>query len=366
MDKSLGSLSRVLPSERNLAEYTDEIRRLAHELAFATARRLSVTQHVVDVIITTDFEGKIIGWNNAGEKMFGYTKEEMLGKFVSIIIPERLSGKNTEVLEHLLQDRKGDLVGQLVEVQGVAKTGQEIPLELSLSVWDIEEDSFSTMILRDISERKIYEEERGKYIKRLEDSLMGTVNAIMTMSNLRDPYTVGHEWRVAEIAVAIAKELGFDVFGQRGILIAGRLHDVGKIIVPSEILSKPGELTAIEFELIKQHVNSGYNILKDVDFEWPVALIVLQHHERMDGSGYPQGLMGDQISFEARIMMVADVVEAMSSHRPYRPSLGIEAALKEIEDGAGTRYDSRVSEACLLLFREKGYVLPQGKYESKK
>jgi HD-GYP domain-containing protein (c-di-GMP phosphodiesterase class II) len=163
---------------------------------------------------------------------------------------------------------------------------------------------------------------------------------------------------VAEIAVAIGAELGFDGDRQQGLQVAGHLHDVGKISIPSEILSKPGRLSAIEYQLVQGHARSSYDVLRGVAFPWPVAAVALQHHERMDGSGYPQGLKGESIMFEARIVAVADVVEAMSSHRPYRHGLGIETALAEIEHGSGMLYDTDVAAACLRLFREKCYQLP--------
>jgi HD-GYP domain-containing protein (c-di-GMP phosphodiesterase class II) len=180
----------------------------------------------------------------------------------------------------------------------------------------------------------------------------------MILSELRDPYAAGHERRVAEIAVAIGAELGFDARRQEGLRVAGYLHDIGKITVPTEILSKPGKLSAVEFELIQGHSRASYDILKNVEFPWPVAEVALQHHERVDGSGYPQGLKGEAMLLEARILAVADTVEAMSSHRPYRPELGIDAALAEVERGRGTVYDANVADACLQLFREKGYTIP--------
>jgi len=184
------------------------------------------------------------------------------------------------------------------------------------------------------------------------------VQVATTLSEMRDPYTAGHERRVAEIAVAIGAELGFDAPRLEGLRVAGHLHDIGKITIPAEILSKPGKLSAIEFMLIQGHAQASYDILKNVEFLWPVAEIALQHHERMDGSGYPQGLKGEAILLEARIMAVADVVEAMSSHRPDRAGLGIEKALTEIDRGRGSAYDADVSDACLRLFREKHHQLP--------
>ena len=187
---------------------------------------------------------------------------------------------------------------------------------------------------------------------------MSTVEVATTLGAMRDPYTAGHERRVAGIAVAIGTELGFDEHRQEGLRVAGFLHDIGTISVPAEILSKPGKLSPIEFKLIQGHAEAGYEVLKNVKLPWPVAEVALQHHERADGSGYPQGLKGDAILFDARILALADVVEAMASHRPHRAALGIEAALAEIERGRGSAYDPVVADACLKLFREKGYALP--------
>jgi len=175
---------------------------------------------------------------------------------------------------------------------------------------------------------------------------------------MRDPYTAGHERRVSEIAVAIATELGLDEQRIEGIKVAGYLHDIGKISIPSEILVKPGRLNPTEYALVQGHAQASYDVLKIVPFPWPVATIALQHHERMDGSGYPNKLKGDEIMLESRIMAVADVVEAMASHRPYRPGLGIDTALAEIERGSGPLYDPVVAAACLRMFREQSFVLP--------
>jgi PAS domain S-box-containing protein len=212
-------------------------------------------------------------------------------------------------------------------------------------------------IAEDITERKRADEERLRSVEQLKRTLMSTVEVATALSGLRDPYTSGHEHRVAGIAAAIGVELGFDTLRQEGLRIAGQLHDIGKITIPSEILTKPGKLNAIEYQLIQGHPRAGYDVLKGVEFPWPVAQVALQHHERIDGTGYPDGLKGEAILLEARIMAVADVVEAMSSHRPYRPGLGIEKALAEIERGRGTLYDSNVADACLRLFREKRYEL---------
>jgi PAS domain S-box-containing protein/putative nucleotidyltransferase with HDIG domain len=213
-------------------------------------------------------------------------------------------------------------------------------------------------MLQDISEKKRHESEIHRSLERLRSTLMQTVEVAMRLGEMRDPYTAGHQRRVAELAVAIGAELGLDASRIEGLRVAGYLHDIGKMTVPTEILVKPTHLAPAELALVREHSRAGFEAIKGVDFPWPVAQVALQHHERMDGSGYPQGLAGEQILFEARIMAVADVVEAMSSHRPYRAARGIESALEEIEAGRATLFDPSVVDACLRLFREKGYAIP--------
>jgi PAS domain S-box-containing protein len=193
--------------------------------------------------------------------------------------------------------------------------------------------------------------------QRLQKNMLQTVEAIASIVEMRDPYTSGHQGRVADIAKEIARQMSLPEEQIEAIHLAGLVHDLGKIRIPAEILSKPSRLNDIEYSLIKMHPQAGYDILKGVDFSWPIAEMVLQHHERMDGSGYPQGLKGEKILPGARILVVADVVEAMSSHRPYRPGLGIDAALAEIIRGRGTHYDPQVVDACVTIFRERGYVI---------
>ncbi len=194
--------------------------------------------------------------------------------------------------------------------------------------------------------------------RKLRIGLERTVEAIAATLERRDPYTAGHERGVADLAVAIGREMALPEAVCEGIHIGALIHDLGKIQVPAEILSKPARLSAIEYELVKAHPEVGYDILKGIDFPWPVAQMALQHHERLNGSGYPRGLKGEEIVLEARVVAVADVVEAMASHRPYREGLGVEKALAEIERNRGTLYDAQAVDACLRLFREKGYRLP--------
>jgi len=190
----------------------------------------------------------------------------------------------------------------------------------------------------------------------LRQSLEQSIQTIAATVESRDPYTAGHQRRVAELATAIAREMELPEEQVQGVHFAAVIHDLGKIHVPAEILSKPGRLSKLEFMLIQTHPQTGYDILKDIKFPWPIAEIILQHHERLDGSGYPQGLKGDQILFEANILAVADVVEAMSSHRPYRAALGVQQAVDEIRRGRGSVYDPSVVDACLKLFTEKRFA----------
>jgi putative nucleotidyltransferase with HDIG domain len=206
----------------------------------------------------------------------------------------------------------------------------------------------SAEVAINIDNANLYENMKRDH-SELQKAMDGVIHAMSLVVGSRDPYTAGHQRRVAQLARAIAKEMGLSEWQTMGIYIAGLLHDVGKISVPSEILSKPGKINATEFSIIKNHCQVGYEILQKIDFPWPVTRAILQHHERMDGSGYPEGLSGKDIVLEARIVGVADVVEAMSSHRPYRPALGLRSALEEVSRESGVLYDSDVVEACLRL-----------------
>ena len=204
-------------------------------------------------------------------------------------------------------------------------------------------------------ENKKIELQRKQAEEKLKKTMDATIETVSKIVEVKDPYTAGHQQRVSQLTTAIAKELNLSPDKIEGIRVASLIHDIGKISVPTEILSKSTTLSDIEFSLIKEHSRIGYDILKPIDFSFPVAEIVLQHHERLDGSGYPRGLKGDEILLEAKIMGVVDVVEAMSSHRPYRPALGIDAALEEISKNKGILYDPEVVDICLRLFKEKGF-----------
>ncbi len=267
--------------------------------------------------------------------------------------------KDRELISRRLREAgEGKSKGTDCSFTGLRKDGTTTELGVHATAASYHQQPAVVGLLQDISEKNRAENAIRRYVGQLENSFMRTVEVAMTLSEMRDPYTTGHERRVAEIAVAIGAELGFDANRLQGLRVAGQLHDIGKIIIPTEILSKPTPLTQAEYALIKGHARASFDVLKIVDFPWPVAQVALQHHERVDGSGYPQGLRGDQILLEARIMAVADVVEAMSSHRPYRPGLGIDRALAEIRRGSGTLYDPFVVDACLALFGQKNYAIP--------
>ena len=204
-------------------------------------------------------------------------------------------------------------------------------------------------------ECKRAEEELKQTLEKLQKTLVSTVQAMSQTVEIRDPYTAGHQRKVAELAYTIATEIGLPKEQINWLYLTAIIHDIGKIYVPAEILSKPGRLSKFEFDIIKAHAQVGYDILKVIEFPWAVADIVLQHHERLDGSGYPNGLSDDNILLEAKVIAVADVVEAMASHRPYRPALGIDKALEEISRGRGILYDADVVDACLKVFTEKGF-----------
>lgn len=301
-------------------------------------------------------DGKLAYVNVRMIEIFGYASaDEIVGKSPMELVAAKDRETVAANIRRLLDAEVSDLAYSFT---GLRKDGSEFVVGVHGSFTAYQGRPTMMGLLQDISERKRAEEEIQRYILRLEQAMQSTINVVATIGELRDPYTHGHERRVGEIATAIATEMGLDDNRVEGIRIAGYLHDVGKIGVPAEILSKPTRLTNAEFELVKDHARQSYEILKTVQFPWPVAEVAWQHHERLDGSGYPRGLKGNDIITEARVLAVADVVEAMSSHRPYRPGLGIELALAEIERNRGKLYDPLVVDACLRLFRERGYTLP--------
>ena len=317
----------------------------------------SLVENALEGIFQVTAEGGYLTLNPALAHMLGYDSPEEGMTTISDITRQLYvnPGDRKKLLE--MVNEKGSVTD--FETQFFKKDGSRI--WVSINTYAVRDEEGRLLyyqgINQDITDKKKIEAERQENIERLRKSLEATINAMAVTVETRDPYTAGHQRRVADLARAIAVEMNLKREQIDGVRMASVIHDIGKISIPSEILSKPTKLTDLEFDLIKTHSQSGYDILKDIEFPWPVADVVLQHHERMNGSGYPQGLKGDDILMEARIMAVADVVEAMASHRPYRPSLGIDLALEEISGNKGILYDADAVDACLKLFQEKGYTL---------
>ncbi|HON59825.1 MAG TPA: HD-GYP domain-containing protein [Smithella sp.] len=242
-----------------------------------------------------------------------------------------------------------------IERENINKINQELEQRVAKRTEDYR--IVNEALEKEIAQHKRAQTELQRTLEILKKSAGVTIQVMVSALEARDPYTAGHQLRSAELACAIAKEMGLPDEKIEGIRMAGCIHDIGKLAVPAELLTKPTKLSNLEFSLIKEHPTSGYEMLKNVESPWPLAQVVYQHHERMDGSGYPRQLRGEEIILEARIMAVSDVVEAMASHRPYRPSLGLESALREIEKNKNILYDGAVVDACLKLFRDKGYQL---------
>jgi PAS domain S-box-containing protein/putative nucleotidyltransferase with HDIG domain len=302
-------------------------------------------------IIAIGLDGRIILWNRAAEEITGWREKEVRGLPIWVI-----AGDKREEYESLRRTLNREVFHSL-PMEVTRKDRQKIVISYSAApVCDSENNVTATMaVIYDISEKMKLEADLKESLEKTNRILDETVRSLSSAVEKRDPYTAGHQQRVAQLACALVGELGGSVVDRlKGIWTAAILHDIGKLYVPAEILTRPGHLNGIEVELVKSHAEVGYQILKDVEFQWPVPLIVRQHHERLDGSGYPMRLKGDEILFEARIVGVADVVESMSSHRPFRPAKGVEAALREIRSARGTAYDPSVVDACVTLFR-KGF-----------
>ena len=338
-----------------LSDITDMKRALAARAESEQQFRGIVEQSMAGVYIIQD--GKIAYANQHLADIAGYTSPaELIGvDALSFVIESERAG----IAERMRQRLSGEVTHMRYETVAIRKDGTTFDMGVDGASATFRGRPAIIGLMQDISDRKRAEQQIQRYIAQLQTAFMRTVEVAMNLSEMRDPYTAGHERRVAEIAVAIGRELGLDDDRLHGLRVAGYLHDIGKISIPAEILSKPGKLTPIEYNLIKGHPQAGFDVLKNVDFPWPVAQVALQHHERIDGSGYPQGLRGEDILLEARIMAVADVVEAMSAHRPYRAGLGIDAALAEIARGRGSHFDPAVADACLRLFRDKHYAIPE-------
>ncbi|MEN6465303.1 MAG: HD domain-containing phosphohydrolase, partial [Syntrophaceae bacterium] len=298
-------------------------------------------------------ERQIIFANNAVETVFGWKPQELIGKSTRILYRsdqefEQIAGDFYPVLEEkptFMEEfpcRRKDGRDILCMVS-TSRIGKSLKYRRIVATYE------------DITARKKAEMDLKQSFERLQKGLEDTIQTIAMIVETRDPYTAGHQRQVDKLATAIAREMGLSEDKIRGIHTAAVIHDIGKIYVPAEMLSKPGHLTNIEYDIMKTHPQVSYDILKRIEFPWPVADIVYQHHERLNGSGYPKGLKDGQILSEAKILAVADVVESMSSHRPYRPTVGMDKALAEINRNKGILYDPDVVDVCTRLFTEKGF-----------
>lgn len=291
--------------------------------------------------------------NDAFLAFTGYGRDELIGRTIKEL--KLWVDDNDPAVFYNILSKVGSIRNREVRVR--VKKGDIRTALVSSDAIDISGEKHVLTVGTDITERKRSDQMLQEGMEKLRKSIDMIIEAMALTVESRDPYTAGHQRRVANLARAMASEMGLSAHQIDGIRMAGVIHDLGKITIPAEILSKPGKLSAIEFSLIKIHPQAGYDILKRIDFPWPVADIVFQHHERINGSGYPRSLKENEIIIEARIIAVADVVEAIASHRPYRSSLGLEAALDEISSNKGVLYDVFAVDACLKIFRKDGFKL---------
>ncbi len=343
-----------------LADIT-ELKQRQEKLEKSERKYRFLTEEVPDTIWTLgpDMKPRYVSLNSS--KVLGFSPEERLNQHLSeMVTPETYARTMDVFARELKKEETGNPDPDrtiTIEMEYYHKDGHTVWLENKIHAIRDNEGRVEGLhgISRDITAHKKMEADLKKSFERLRRGLRATVQAIAATVEARDPYTAGHQRRVADLARAIATEMKLTREEINGIRTGAIIHDLGKISIPAELLSKPGMLTELEFCLIKNHPQAGYNILKDMDFPWPVARMILEHHERMDGSGYPHGLQGNEMLIESRILAVADVVEAMASHRPYRSARGVDTALHEIEGNRGVLYDTDVADACLALFREKDF-----------
>jgi PAS domain S-box-containing protein len=324
----------------------------------ALRQEKETAQRYLDVaavmFLVLDVPGNVTLINKRGCEILGYAEQEIVGRnWVDHFIPEKIRDDMRLMRQRIMSGEIECM--EYFENAVLTKTGEERIIAWHNTQLRNEAGEINGCLSsgEDITARRHAEEALKDSLDRVRRTLDGTVTALATAVETRDPYTAGHQRGVAQLACAIAAELGFSPDRLEGMQVMGFLHDIGKIAIPAEILSKPGRLSEYEFNIVKFHSQVSFDILKKVDFPWQVALAVLQHHEKLDGSGYPHGLMGEDIILEARILTVADVVEAMASHRPYRASLGIGQAIEEISQKRGVLYDPEVVDACLTVLREK-------------
>jgi PAS domain S-box-containing protein/putative nucleotidyltransferase with HDIG domain len=308
-----------------------------------------------DTYFEVDLDGNFTFANKATCETLGYPRETLIGmNYKAVTALEHVK----TVFEAYNQVYREQKMNAIISYSILRKDGQPGFVEVMAA---LRRDRTGRILGfrcmgRDITERKMAEKKLEKSYETLKKTLDDAIKTMVKIVEMRDPYTAGHQQGVADLATAIAREMKMSDDQVEQIRIAAVVHDIGKIYVPIEILSKPGKLTPIEYDMIRAHAKGGYDIMKGIDFPFSVAQSILQHHERIDGSGYPDGLKGDAILLPAKVLAVADVVEAMASHRPYRAALGVHTALEEIRSNRGRLYDPDVVDACIRLFKENRFV----------
>lgn len=337
---------RALPKRRHAAPAADKAQKLRASTDEKThALQLLWQQPLAGMCVVQ--RGRIVLCNDRFVGILGYSSEELARMRAKHVLPDALETFALRSVSHVRRGFEADAVHL---VQAHRKDGRIVEVEVFGTNASFRGAPALLVILVDVSARRRAEEELKDSVQRLAASLRGTVGAISSISEIRDPYTAGHQRRVGMLAAEIARTLGLPEMAAEGLLVAGEVHDVGKIGVPIEILVLPRRLSVEEFGMVKRHARFGYEMLKSVEFPWPVADAVCHHHERLDGSGYPDGLEGDEISIDAKIVAVADVLESIASHRPYHPAMGVNTALAELKKRSGTLYDRNVVRACVSLF----------------
>jgi len=333
-----------------------ERKRTEEQLRESEEKYRNILENIEDGYFEVDLAGNFTFFNPSLCRILGYPREEMPGMNNRVFMDAENAKKVFRAYNEVYVT---GIPTKGFDWETIRKDGARTYIEVSVSLIARpgEKPTGFRGIARNVTERKRAEEQLRESLEQLRRAMQTTIQVLVMAVEIKDPYTAGHQRRMTNLARTMATEMGLPPEKIEGLRMAGVIHDIGKITLPTEILSKPTKLSAIEFSLIREHVRLGYDILKDVESPWPLAEIVLQHHERMDGSGYPRGLKGEEILIEARILAVADVVEAMASHRPYRPALGLDAALEEIEKNRGLLYDSHAVDTCLRVFREKGYQI---------
>jgi len=350
-------------------------------------------ENTYDIVYSIDREGNLT-YVSPQARRYGFDPDELMSQnFLNFVHPKdreamlygfqkTITERSEFISQFRIKNKRGrvywieeygkvrqDKTGAVISINGVLRDVTErkrveeklrkahAKLEGKVQERTAELRKTNETLLVEINERKNAERALQQSYRKLHKALEGTIHALASTVEKRDPYTAGHQQRVSNLACAIAGEMGLPEETINGIRMVGFIHDLGKIYVPAEILNKPGQLTEVELTLIRTHAQVGYDILKTVEFPWPIAQVIMQHHERLDGSGYPFGLSSKEILLEAKIIAVADAIEAIASHRPYRPALGLERALEEVSEKKGILYDPEAVDVCLRLFNEKGYHL---------